>query len=126
MYPVISQAIDISPSSAIAGIIALLPFGKFWLIYIALIGLIFMATTYDSASYTIAAGATRSLQEHQHPAKWHRVFWAITLGALPASLLFVGGLRELQTASLVASLPLLGVYVILGISVIRMLKEFAE
>ena len=126
LYPVISQAIDISPSSAIAGIIALLPFGKFWLIYIALIGLIFMATTYDSASYTIAAGATRSLQEHQHPAKWHRVFWAITLGALPASLLFVGGLRELQTASLVASLPLLGVYVILGISVIRMLKEFAE
>ena len=126
LYPVISQAIDISPSSAIAGIIALLPFGKFWLIYIALIGLIFMATTYDSASYTIAAGATRSLQEHQHPAKWHRVFWAITLGALPASLLFVGGLRELQTASLVASLPLLGVYVMLGISVIRMLKEFAE
>ncbi|HBY00029.1 MAG TPA: transporter, partial [Gammaproteobacteria bacterium] len=52
--------------------------------------------------------------------------WAIALGALPASLLFVGGLRELQTASLVASLPLLGVYVILGISVIRMLKEFAE
>jgi len=126
IYPVISQAIDGSPSSAIAGIIALLPFGKFWLIYIALIGLIFMATTYDSASYTIAAGATRSLQEHQHPATWHRVFWAIALGALPASLLFVGGLRELQTASLVASLPLLGVYVILGISVIRMLKEFAE
>ena len=115
LYPVISQAIDISPSSAIAGIIALLPFGKFWLIYIALIGLIFMATTYDSASYTIAAGATRSLQEHQHPAKWHRVFWAITLGALPASLLFVGGLRELQTASLVASLPLLGDYVMQGI-----------
>jgi len=125
-YPVIKQATDISPSSAIAGIIALLPLGKFWLIFIALIGLIFMATTYDSASYTIAAGATRSLQGHQHPARWHRVFWAVALGALPTCLLFVGGLRELQTASLVASLPLLGIYIVLGISVVRMLREFSE
>ncbi len=124
-YPVIAQAIDVSPSSAIAGIIALLPFGKFWLVYIAIIGLVFMATTYDSASYTIAAGATRSLAEHQHPARWHRVFWAIALGLLPSCLLFIGGLRELQTASLLASLPLLVIYAVLAVSVLRMLKEFA-
>ena len=60
-FPVIQQAIEASPSVAIAGIIALLPAGSFWLIYIAIVGLIFMATTYDSASYTIAAGTTRQL-----------------------------------------------------------------
>jgi BCCT family betaine/carnitine transporter len=124
-YPVIAQAIDVSPSSAIAGIIALLPLGEFWLVYIVIIGLVFMATTYDSASYTIAAGATRSLAEHQHPARWHRVFWAIALGLLPSCLLFIGGLRELQTASLLASLPLLVIYAVLAVSILRMLKEFA-
>ncbi|MEE3291130.1 MAG: BCCT family transporter [Pseudomonadota bacterium] len=123
-FPVIQQAIEASPSVAIAGIIALLPAGSFWLIYIAIVGLIFMATTYDSASYTIAAGTTRQLTEHQHPARWNRVFWAIALGLLPVSLLFIGGLRELQTASLVASFPLLIIYLILASSILRWLREF--
>lgn len=122
-YAVVNQALEVSPSSAIAGIIELLPLGRFWLLYLAVIGLIFMATTYDSASYTLAAGATRSLTEHQHPARWHRVFWALALGLLPLCLLFIGGLRELQTASLVASLPLLIIYLILALSVKRMLTE---
>ena len=123
-YAVVSQAIGTSPASAIAGIISLLPGGNFWLLYVAVIGLVFMATTYDSASYTLAAAATRSLAEHQHPARWHRVFWAIALGILPLSLLFIGGLRELQTASLVASLPLLAIYGLLVVSIMRMLREF--
>jgi len=87
------------------------------------IGLVFVATTYDSAAYTLAAGATRSLDEGEHPARWHRVFWAFALGVLPLSLLFVGGLRELQIASLLASLPLLFVYGILGVSIWRMLRR---
>jgi BCCT family betaine/carnitine transporter len=123
-YAVIDQAIEKSPSSAIAGIIALLPAGRIWLVFIALIGLIFMATTYDSASYTIAAGTTKRLSASQHPDRWQRVFWAVALGVLPISLLFVGGLRELQTASLVASLPLLVIYLLLAVSIMRSLREF--
>jgi BCCT family betaine/carnitine transporter len=122
LYPVVKEVIEVSPSSAIAGIIALLPFGSFWLGFIAVIGLIFMATTYDSASYTLAAGATRTLLEDEHPERWHRVFWAVALGVLPVCLLFVGGLKALQTASIVASIPLLFVYLLLGISTVRMLQ----
>ncbi|MDD9959337.1 MAG: BCCT family transporter [Gammaproteobacteria bacterium] len=123
-YPVIEQAVGVSPSAAIAGMVALLPAGSAWLVFVALIGLIFMSTTYDSASYTIAAGTTRELTEHQHPARWNRVFWALALGLLPISLLFIGGLRELQTASLVASLPLLIIYLILALSITRWMREF--
>lgn len=122
-YNVIEQAVQASPSTAIAGIVALLPMGQFWLIFLAVIGLIFMSTTYDSASYTLAAGATRELKDHKHPARWHRVFWAIALGALPVSLLFVGGLRELQTASLIASLPILFIYILLIISIMLTLRS---
>ncbi|NKB34293.1 MAG: hypothetical protein GKR91_14475 [Pseudomonadales bacterium] len=123
-YPVIEQAVEVGPSTAIAGMVALLPAGNFWLIYVSIIGLVFMGTTYDSASYTIAAGTTSHLAEHQHPARWNRVFWAAALGLLPISLLFIGGLRELQTASLVASLPLLVIYLILATSILRWLREF--
>ncbi len=122
-YSVVERVVTDSPSSAIAGLIALLPLGDFWLFFLAVIGLIFMATTYDSASYTLAAGATKSLARDEHPAIWHQGFWALVLGLLPISLLFIGGLRELQTASLVASFPLLGIYVMLFVSTMRMLKE---
>ena len=125
-YGVIEQTIEQSPSTAIAGMVAILPAGNFWLVFVALIGLIFMATTYDSASYAIAAGATKRLNASQHPARWHRVFWAVALGIMPLSLLFIGGLRELQTASLVASLPLLVIYLILAASIIRSLREFRD
>lgn len=122
LYPVVKEVVEVSPSSAIAGIIEQLPFGSFWLAFVAVIGLIFMATTYDSASYTLAAGATRTLLEEEHPERWHRVFWALALGVLPLCLLFVGGLKALQTASIVASIPLLFVYLLLGISTVRMLQ----
>ena len=105
IYPVVKEALEAGTSTTVAGVIALLPMGSFWLVFVAMIGLIFMATSYDSASYTLAAAATRSMQAHEHPQRWHRVFWAVALGLLPISLLFVGGLRELQTASLVASIP---------------------
>ncbi len=124
-YDVVNEAVNVGPSTAIASIIALLPMGSLWLVFVILIGLVFMATTYDSASYTLAAGATRSMQANEHPARWHRVFWALGLGILPLSLLFAGGLRELQTASLVASIPLVAVYGLLAVSILRMLRKQA-
>jgi len=123
IYPVAAEATEVSPSSALTSIVSLLPLGSILVLLVAVIGLVFVATTYDSAAYTLAAGATRSLDEGEHPARWHRVFWAFALGTLPLSLLFVGGLRELQTASLLASLPLLFVYGILGVSIWRMLRS---
>ena len=126
IYPVVSEATEVSPSVALAGMISILPLGSVLVLLLAMIGLAFVATTYDSAAYTLAAGATRHLQTGEHPARLHRVFWAFALGALPLSLLFLGGLRELQTASLLASLPILAVYAMLGLSIWRMLERAEE
>ncbi len=125
LYQVVEQVQAHSPSDAIASMIGRLPFGGFWLAYLAVIGLIFTATTYDSASYTLAAGTSRRLQEHEHPRRWHRVFWAVMLGVLPTALLFLGGLQVLQTASIVASMPLLVIYVMMCVSIVRMLQAHA-
>lgn len=121
-YPVAKQAIAESLPTAIAAIIDLLPFGKFWLAFVAVVGIIFTATTYDSATYTLAAGATRFLKADQHPRRYHRVYWAFALGSLPAVLLFLGGLTVLQTATVVASVPLLLIYILLIWSIVRTLN----
>ena len=122
-YPVVSEATETSPSAALAGMISILPLGSVLILLLAMVGLVFVATTYDSAAYTLAAGATRYLKANQHPARLHRVFWAVAMGSLPLSLLFLGGLRELQTASLLASLPILLVYGMLAMSIWRMLNR---
>lgn len=123
IYPVVQHVNESSPSSAIAAIIERLPFGKFFLVYIAVIGIIFAATTYDSATYTLAAGSTRYLKPNQHPARAHRVYWAFALGMLPSVLLYIGGLKPLQLASIAASFPLLVVYAMLMLSTFRMLRD---
>ena len=44
------------------------------------------------------------------------------LGLLPSALLFIGGLETIKTATIMASFPILFIYVVMMISVIRMLK----
>jgi len=122
-YAVAQQALEESPSAAIAAIIELLPLGDFWLVFLALIGLVFVATTYDSAAYTLAAGTTTRLPMDEDPTRKLRVYWAVLLGILPVVLLYLGGLTIIQTASVVASIPLLPIYVLLGWSVVRSLRQ---
>jgi BCCT family betaine/carnitine transporter len=85
--------------------------------------IIFSATTYDSASYILASSATRHMSSGQEPARWHRVFWAFALGVLPVTLMFIGDLKVLQTAALVASLPILLVGFAMAWSFLRTLRE---
>ena len=125
-YAVADQALGESPSTAIAAIIEMLPLGTFWLVFIAVVGIIFTATTYDSATYTLAAGATRYLKADEHPLRYHRVYWAFALGTLPAVLLFLGGLTALQTASIVASVPLLLTYIMLVWSIAKTLRSIEQ
>ncbi len=109
--------------AAIVEILSSLPLGRLVLGAFCLVAIVFLATTYDSASYALASSASRRLPIGGHPARWHRLFWACALGILPVALMFVGGLKALQTASLVVSLPLLIVGVVMAVSLVRSLHE---
>ncbi len=91
-----------------------------------LVSIVFSATTYDSASYTLASSATRRLLAGDDPARWHRVFWAVALAVLPLTLMFIGGLKVLQTAALVVSLPILIVGVLMSFCLVRQLVKDHE
>ena len=52
----------------------------------------------------------------QEPARWHRLFWAFVLAGVSLSLMYLGGLKPLQTASIVVALPLMGVLIVMILS----------
>jgi len=111
------------PPAAIIGVVATLPMAKVVVPFFCVISLIFLATTYDSASYALASSASVKIAENQPPARWHRLFWAFMLALLPTALMFGdaegGRLRSLQTASLIVSVPLYVIFVVMGVSLMK-------
>lgn len=109
---------------ALAEVFATLPFPTLVILGFLVVAAILMATTYDSASYTLASVSSRDIHAGQDPARWNRVFWAFAIGVPPIALLFVkGGITVVQSATIIVSLPLLAVGVLLALSILRMIRE---
>ena len=108
---------------AIVAVLRSLPLSGVVLPFFTVVCLIFAATTYDSASYTLASSATRSLPAGEHPERWNRVFWAFTIGVLPITLIYIGGLRSLQSAVVAVSVPLLVVVVVMAFALMKSLRD---
>jgi BCCT family betaine/carnitine transporter len=117
---------DAGEAQAITAVFQSLPYGSLALAAFFVVAVVFLATTYDSASYTLASVSTKRLEAGDNPARWNRVFWACALGVLPITLMFVdGGLRVILSATIVVSLPLIGVGVLMALSLLRMLRADA-
>lgn len=109
--------------AAIIEVVNHLPFAPVIIGLFVLSAFLFLVTTFDSASY-IVASATQ-LRVEGEPIKLNRLFWAFALCLLPFSLMLVGGERALeilQTASIVAGVPLIIIFVIIMISFMMMLS----
>ena len=127
----IQSVVDVKENSgtaaAIISVIASLPFAGFVVPFFCAISLVFLATTYDSASYALASSASTSLVGGRAPARWHRLFWAFMLALLPTALLMGDPrgerLRSLQTASLLVSVPLFLIFIVMAISLVKSLRE---
>jgi BCCT family betaine/carnitine transporter len=110
--------------AAISQIILALPFGDIALILFAIVAIVFLVTTYDSASYTLASVTTQKLQEGQDPARSNRLFWACALGIVPVALMSIdGGLKVILSTTIVVSLPLLLIGGLMTYSLMKMLKS---
>ncbi|MEM7276639.1 MAG: BCCT family transporter [Pseudomonadota bacterium] len=117
---------ELGEARAIAEVVASLPSGKVVLFMFFVMSVVFLATTYDSASYTLASVATRNLDAGQDPVAWNRAFWALALVALPVTLMFIdGGLKVVLSATIVVSLPLVLVGVLMAMSLLKLLREDA-
>lgn len=115
---------SVSGDAAIVAMLTQLPLAAIVVGIFSLISIIFAATTYDSASYTLASSATLHLKAGDDPARWHRVFWAFALGLMPVALMLMSSnLRPIQVIVLVVSLPILLVGVLMSVALVKTLRE---
>ena len=110
------------PATAVA-IVASLPGGTITLLIFTILCLIFLATTLDSTAYVLASVSTRNLTGEGQPARWNRFAWAFALAIVAVGLIAAGGLKTVQTSTVIAALPLLPVLVILQLSLLKWLRK---
>ncbi|MCK0473245.1 BCCT family transporter [Halalkalibacter sp. APA_J-10(15)] len=80
-----------------------LPMGLWLAIGFLIVSIVFVSTTVDSISYTVAV----TLQGTEHPQKWIRVFWVVLFGILSVVLLTIGegSIQALQNFIVVTAVP---------------------
>jgi BCCT family betaine/carnitine transporter len=110
-------------SAAIVATLEAMPMASMVITVFTVMSIVFAATTYDSASYTLASSATLHLYAGEDPARWHRVFWAFALAVMPITLLFVGGLDTIKVMLLITSTPILVVGVFMSYSLVKTLQH---
>jgi glycine betaine transporter len=84
----------------------------------------FFITSADSATYIITLYSTGGHPADETGAR-HRliIFWGLMLGGLAVVLIYSGGLKALQTASIVGAFPFIFVMYLLLVTVVRALIE---
>ncbi len=86
----------------------------------------FFITSADSATYVISRYSTGGLPSSSAGAGQRMIiFWGVMLGGLAIVLIYSGGLKALQTASIVGAFPFIFVMFLLLVSVIKeLLAEY--
>jgi glycine betaine transporter len=112
----IAAMVQSSVESALFGILRYLPHSEWMSVLANVLIATFFITSADSATYVVNGFTTGGGDSGNRRLV---VFWGMALGAIAAVMLYAGGLKGLQTASIVGSLPFLLVMVLLMISTIR-------
>lgn len=107
-------------TATIFAILHTLPMAKAVIAVFTVLAVIFTATTFDSISYILASVVQHEVDDE--PMRWNRLFWAFTLCIMPATLMFIGDLNTLQTASIFAGAPLIIIMSMIMLSTIKAAK----
>lgn len=96
------------------------PWTTFTSVLSAIIIVIFLTTSADSAALVMDLLSRR---ENQPSRTWQRVFWMLLLGTLSATLLLGGGLPALQNVITALGFPFCVLLVFMAIALTRALKK---
>ena len=111
-----------APSAIVATVLGL-PLGPIVLVVFLVLAMIYLATSLDSAAFILSSVSTKDLHPNEQPARWNRVFWAIILGAVAVTMMYLGGLEPLQSMAVMTAFPMIIVFTIMTISFRRWLIE---
>jgi BCCT family betaine/carnitine transporter len=113
-----------SNDATIVAILRSIPGSKYLFIpAFAVLCFVFLATTLNSAAYTLSSQVTRVLSGTEEPPRWNRTMWGIILGLFAVGLLSTGALKAVQLSSLVVALPLIPVLLLMVVSLMKWIRE---
>lgn len=100
-------------------------FGYEWLVMpLTLLTVVLLISWFvTSADSGILVICTMLSMGNESPPVRFRIFWGVTSGIVAAVLMYAGGLSALQTASIVAGLPIAVVLLLMGYGMVRTLHE---
>jgi BCCT family betaine/carnitine transporter len=93
-------------------------------IVFTLISVGFLATSLDSAAFSLSAAATKKLDSQGDTHPMFRLFWCLVLTAVPLSIMFSNApFSALKTLCIFLSVPFLAVIIFMNIGLFMWLKE---
>lgn len=105
-------------------VIKSMPLPSLVLIAFAFMTIFFLATTLDSAAFTMASTTSKKLDQNNNPSAWLRLFWCIILSSLPLALMYVGApLSTIQTCAFIGTVPLIFILMLMIIILFRWLYK---
>jgi len=119
----ITEAVNNNVATAIFYLLEQYPLTSFASIITIILIASFFITSSDSGSYVV--DTLTSGGRHDAP-KGQKIFWASMEGMVAAILLIGGGLKALQTASILTGLPFAIVIILLCFSFYKALSEYKE
>lgn len=81
---------------------------------------VYFVTASDSGALVVAMITSKGDEE---PPLWLRIFWALACGGVAAGLLLAGGLEAVQSAAIIAALPLSIVMVLMCYGILKGLRD---
>jgi len=89
-----------------------------------LISIGFLATSLDSAAFSLSASATKKLDQTGNTSRGFRLFWCLMLTLVPLSIMLTNApFSALKTLCILLSVPFLIVIIYLNVGLFRWLKE---
>lgn len=119
---------DDGGNSAIIEAINTLPWGSLFVILFVVVSILFLASTLDSASYTLSFTSSRGLTHKEDPSRAHRLFWCLMIVVVPVTLVLINAsLNTVQTVGVIMAVPLIVIILIMIVGFVRSLrKDFGD
>ena len=116
----IAAAVSADVSTALFALFQALPWGAVMSFVATILVLIFFVTSGDSAALVLGMMSTGG---NENPSSRIKVVWGVLISGIAISLLLAGGVKAVQTATIVFALPFTAVILLMALALWRGVKE---
>ncbi|MYL42683.1 BCCT family transporter [Virgibacillus salexigens] len=121
--PVLDIVSNQGAMTAIPAILTSLPLSNIILVLFIVIAMIFLTTTLDSTTYTIASYAGTENMSKAEPSKHLRIIVAAVIAVLSLILMRIGGLAPLEVVSGLMGIPIIAIQLLTIYAAKKMIDE---